>query len=99
MQGSLLDRMKPDIEPTDSYLNGKMELQFHAEGQPRSEALSLLDLADSNHPDSPTGHGFLCISRLHTRIGIIVLLFYKGITTTSMVLNKTSKLNICAKLL
>eukprot|EP00957_Ditylum_brightwellii_P012276 927602-Ditylum_brightwellii.AAC.1 len=39
-----------------------MELQFHAEGQPRSEALRLPDLVGSNHcvssPDSPTGHGF-----------------------------------------
>eukprot|EP00957_Ditylum_brightwellii_P084591 6432391-Ditylum_brightwellii.AAC.1 len=38
-----------------------MELQFHAEGQPRSEALRLLDLVKSNHsvasPNSPTGHG------------------------------------------
>eukprot|EP00957_Ditylum_brightwellii_P188592 14357758-Ditylum_brightwellii.AAC.1 len=38
-----------------------MELQFHAEGQPKSEAVHLPDLDDSRHtvptPDSPTGHG------------------------------------------
>eukprot|EP00957_Ditylum_brightwellii_P144610 11015973-Ditylum_brightwellii.AAC.1 len=38
-----------------------MEIQFHVEGKPRSEALRLPDLGDSHHtvptPDSPTGHG------------------------------------------
>eukprot|EP00957_Ditylum_brightwellii_P158859 12091690-Ditylum_brightwellii.AAC.1 len=78
-----------------------MELQYHAEGQPRLEALHLLDLVDSNHsvssPDSPTSHKVLYTARIHTRNGIAILPFYKGITTTSMVSNRTLKLNVCAK--
>eukprot|EP00957_Ditylum_brightwellii_P053223 4035295-Ditylum_brightwellii.AAC.1 len=42
--------------------------------------------------------GFLCTTRLHTRIGTGISPFYKDITTMSMVSNKTLKLNACAKL-
>eukprot|EP00957_Ditylum_brightwellii_P113836 8679012-Ditylum_brightwellii.AAC.1 len=60
-----------------------MELQFHAEGQPRLKALHLLDLDDSHYtvptPDSPTGHGFFMhhqVTRKHRHCNITVLQGY-----------------------